>query len=114
MMRTEEFPRDRWESYLNDLTRKAKDRPVQVRVESLAIGDQVLAEGLPLVAISLETKGTDKGAIEIVAERPDGTHVMHMIPDPQRIYLARDERGEVVALDVEEEGGVKTLIALKN
>lgn len=112
MMRTEEFPRGRWEDYLSELTREAKDHPVRVRVESQTLGDQVLVDGLHLVAISLEAKGTAKGGIEIITEQPDGTHLTHLIPDPERIYLAREESKEDVYLDIEDRDGAKTLVFL--
>ena len=65
-----------------------------------------------MVAISLEAKGSAQGDIEIIAERPDGAHLTHPIPDPERIYLARDESKKVAYLDIEDRGGAKTLVFL--
>lgn len=110
MIKTEEFPKERWESYLNDLSREAKDHMMSIRVEALNLGDQILTKGLPLVAIGVETKGTERGAIEIVAERPDGSHLTHLIPAAERIYMARDESKHAVYLDIEDQSGTKTLV----
>lgn len=112
MMRTEEFPRDRWEDRLSELTREAMHQPVRVQVESQALGDQVLAEDLQLVGISLEVKGTAAGDIEIITERPDGTQLTHVILEPERIYLAQDEGADAVCLDIEDKDGAKTLVFL--
>lgn len=113
MITTEEFPTERWQSRLEGLTREARERPMSIRVEGPNVGDQVLAEFLPLVAISLESKGTEKGAVEIIAEHPNGGHLTHLINNPEHIYLARYNDRQVLCLDIEDRRGVKTLVFLR-
>jgi hypothetical protein len=110
MIKTEEFPREKWEGYLNQLTAEAQKHLMTVRVEAESLGDQVLADGLPLVAISLEQKGSERGNVEIIAERDDGTHLTHLISEPEHIYLARYDDKSEVCLDVEDRSGAKTLV----
>jgi hypothetical protein len=112
MITTEEFPKDGWDSCLTALTREAKDHLMMVQVEALDLGDQFLAHGLPLLEISLEKKGPDAGAIEIIAERSDGSRLMHLIPDPQHLRLARYDDKHALCLDIEDGKGVKTLVTV--
>jgi hypothetical protein len=112
MIKTEEFPKDRWDSYLTELTHEAKDHSMSVRVESLQLGDQILEKGLPLVEIAIEKKGPEGGDVLIIAERPDGSHLTHLIPDPRRIYLARYEDKHALCLDIEDGEGAKTLVTV--
>lgn len=110
MLRTEELPRERWDVYLDQLSRAAKNRPITVRVEGPKVGDQILAADVPLLSISIEEKGTERGAVEIIAESPDGTHLTHLIPSPQRIYVARSDERQEVCVDIEDADGLKTLV----
>ena len=110
MIQTEEFPRDSWDQYLTSLSREANAHLMVVRIESPSLGDQILARGLPLVGISVEKKGSEQGAVEVIAERPDGSHLTHLIREPARIYLARYEEKKEVCLDIEDKSGQKTLI----
>lgn len=110
MMQTEELKRERWDDSLMALTKEAKDHPMIVRLESLKLGDQVLAKGLLLVQIGVEKKGSEAGAIEIIAERPDGSHLTHLIPSPERLYLARFDDRHAFCLDIEDTESTKTLV----
>ncbi len=112
MITTEEFPKDGWDSYLTELTREAKDHLMSVQVEAPELGDQILAKGLPLLEISLGKKGTEAGSIQIIAERSDGSRLMHLISDPQRVYLGRYDDKRAVCLDIEDGKGTKTLITV--
>ena len=109
---THEIPRERWADYLSALSNREKDHPVRIRVEGREIGDQALAEGLPLVGISVEEKGSEKDAIEVtVGNKGRGeANMTHMIHAPERIYIEERSNGQVACLDIEDGAQVKTLI----
>lgn len=113
MIETEEFSREQWESALNSLTREAQDHLMTVRIEAPTLGDQILAQDIPLVGISFERTGSGRGAVEIIAARPDGSHLTHQVPEPQRIYLARLHEQQELCLDIEGANKLKTLVFIK-
>jgi hypothetical protein len=110
MIHTQEFVRSDWDAYLNGLSREAQDHPLRVRLEAPDLGDQLLADGLALVGISLEKKGSEQDAIEITAARADGTHLTHFVHAPERLYLARNDEDKAICLDIEDRSGGKTLV----
>ncbi|WP_223641598.1 DUF5335 family protein [Corallococcus sp. EGB] len=105
----QEIPREEWASYLAGISRK--DATQWVRVESIdsETGDQPLADRLPLVDITLETKGSDSGAVQIIVGR-EGEEVTHRILEPDRLYAELDDQTKALeCLEIGEKGG-KTLI----
>lgn len=107
---TLEIPREAWGDYLNALSNREHDHPVIVRVEGQEVGDQVLAEHVPLVGISVEKKGSEANAIELTLAHRDQRSLNHMIQSPEHVYVEESASGEVVCLDIEDTARVKTLI----
>ncbi|NOK17688.1 DUF5335 family protein [Corallococcus carmarthensis] len=106
---TDQIPREQWKSYLAGITKQ--DVTQWVRVESIDAdsGDQPLADRLPLVDITLETKGSDSGAVQIIVGRDD-ERITHRILEPDHLYAERDgQTGALECLEIGERGG-KTLI----
>ena len=109
MSDTLEIPRERWADYLNALGNRELNHGVRIRTEGPELGDQPLAEALPLVGISLEQKGSEAGAIEITLGRSTGENYTHVIARPTHMYV--EQEGEMVrCLDIEDNARVKTLI----
>ncbi|NOJ98268.1 hypothetical protein D7W82_36095 [Corallococcus sp. CA049B] len=105
----QEIPREQWASYLAGISKQ--DATQWVRVESIdaETGDQPLADRLPLVDISLEQKGSDAGAVQIIVGREDG-RITHRILEPDHLYAELDEAsGALECLEIGERGG-KTLV----
>ena len=104
-----EISRNDWASYFAGIVRKGHTQ--WVRVESVApeTGDQPVADVLPLVDISLETKGMDAGAVQIILGR-EGEEITHRILKPSRVFAELDAvSGDLECLEIGEEEG-KTLI----
>lgn len=112
MKETQEIPRERWSDYLNALSNRSKDLPVRIEVEGQDLGDQMLAQQLPLVGISCELKGSEANAIEVTLGKKEqgSANITHMIEDPERLYVEETENGQVRCLDIETRAKVKTLI----
>ncbi|MBZ4420342.1 DUF5335 family protein [Myxococcus sp. RHSTA-1-4] len=109
MHHTREIPREGWADYLALLSNLEKDHWVRIETESPDLGDQPLADRLPLIEIALEEKGSNRGAVEIIVGRP-GDEITHRIKAPDRIYADESESGELECLDIEDSEHVKTLI----
>jgi hypothetical protein len=109
-MQTREIPKPNWGHYLQALGNHKAYQPVRVHVESEELGAQPLAEGLPLVGISVEAKGSHADAIELTLGGPGQGDFTHMIDRPSHLWVEEDEAGEVRAIDIEDAQKVKTLI----
>lgn len=109
-MHTREIPKPNWGHYLQALGNHKAYQPVRVQVESEELGAQPLAEGLPLVGISMEAKGSHKDAIEVTLGSPGEGDFTHMIDQPAHLWVEEDEAGEVQTIDIEGAGRIKTLI----
>lgn len=109
MHHTREIPREVWSDYLTLLSSITRSQGVRIEAASPEIGEQPLAQRLPLVDISFVEKGSDKGAIEIIVGRP-GDEITHRIFRPDHIYADESESGELECLDIEDAERTKTLI----
>jgi hypothetical protein len=109
MHHTREIPREVWFDYLTLLSEMTRNQWVRIETISADIGEQPLAQRLPLIDIALVEKGSDRGAIEVTVGRP-GEEITHRIFHPGRIYADESESGELECLDIENEERTKTLI----
>ena len=105
----QQIPREEWASYLSGISRKGAIRWVRVESIDAETGDQPLADRLPLVDITLETKGSDSGAVQIIVGR-ENERITHRILEPDHLYAELDSQtGELECLEIGERGG-KTLV----
>ncbi len=110
-MATREIPREDWARYLGMLSSRKAAQPVSVRVEGSEVGDQTLADCMPMVGISLEEKGSESDAIELTLAYAGGeSNLTHMIACPEKVFVKEDASGEPQVLDIEDRARVKTLV----
>ncbi|MDY7225978.1 DUF5335 family protein [Hyalangium rubrum] len=109
MHHTREIPREVWSDYLTLLSSITQAQCVRIEAGSPEIGEQTLAQRLPLIDISFEEKGSGQGSVEVTVGRP-GEEITHRILHPDRIYADESENGELECLDIEDEEHTKTLI----
>lgn len=107
---TKEIPRTEWKEFLDRFSRVHENWLVTIEVVGPDLGDQIEAEELPLAGISYETKGSEEGGIEILLGGKPDRHVAHLVPAPQRLWLAQDDQGIDRSLAIEEGEGRRTLI----
>jgi hypothetical protein len=109
MHHTREVPREVWSDYLTLLSSITQAQCVRIEAGSMELGEQQLAQRLPLVDISFEEKGSGKGTVEVTVGRP-GEEITHRILHPDHIYADESESGELECLAIEDEERTKTLI----
>ena len=109
MTRTVDIPQDKWRSFLQMLNRLADGRPVRLEVARRDLGDQQMSEGLPLVDIDLETKGSERGMLTITVGSERG-ELRHLIERPMHISVGLDEIGEPKWVAVDEGGEATTIL----
>ena len=81
-MDTQGLPREEWGAFFDDLSREFEMGLVTVEVSGDALPHVVLVEGLPLLGITLNTKGSDAGSITIMAGQDADTAIS--TPSPAR------------------------------
>jgi hypothetical protein len=109
MTRTVEIPSGKWQSFLKMLNRLAGGRPVRVEVARRELGDQQLADRLPLRDIDLETKGSEAGRLTITVGSERGA-LTHLVDRPVHIAIGLNESGEPQWLAIDESSEGTTIL----
>ena len=106
-----EIKKEKWEKFLEALSRRRFDWKSRIEVLSNEFGDQILSDGLPLNGITMETR---EGAVTIDISVGEDTrsHQTHSIKDPTRIAFLRADSAHGDIVDIEQKDGTKTLITL--
>jgi len=94
-MTTWRVPKEKWQSYMDAVSRELTGKQVEIEVDSLDLGHQVEADWVPLYGITYDDKD-DLVAIEIEG-------LTHTVNRPQDVFADRDETGlkrmEIVGAD---------------
>lgn len=104
-----EIKKEKWNRFLERLSRRRFEWKTKVEVLSPEFGDQILSDSLPLNGITMEIKA-DTVTIDISVGENAESHQTHMIENPTRIafLLADSSHGDII--DIEQKNGTKTLI----
>lgn len=111
-----EIQPERWQTYLNDFTRRNSGRMAGLQVLSEEQGVQREAETLPFEGITLETKGSLASSVEIMlggASTVEGRNLTHTIREIRRIVPKMGPDGREDALEIEGGDGTKTILIFK-
>ncbi|MDX6406366.1 MAG: hypothetical protein QOH70_3821 [Blastocatellia bacterium] len=103
---------DQWKSFLDEFSKRNQLRATRLGVVS-ELGDQQEEEYLPLVGVSLESKGSAAGSVEIILggeTAADERHVEHIVNNVQRIAPLIGLTGLEDGLGLEDQEGGKTLL----
>ena len=109
---TREVPREEWESYLNSVSGEYQGCRVDIRVENNEIGNELLVERRPLIAIEPDWHHDTIIIITADPEVADPAELRHFITQPTAIYSQEDELGGVKTIDFESRDEGKTLLAI--
>src|SRR5258705_3707133 len=103
---------DQWKTFLDEFSKRNQLRATRLEIVG-EIGAQEEEEYLPLIGVSLETKGTAAGSVEVIlgGESPaDDRHVEHMISKVQKIAPLIGVSGFEDGLGFEDQERRKTLL----
>ena len=106
---TRDIPAEGWEAWCDTFTKGNRGRLLSIELVDDEIGDERLAEGLPLVAIDYDP--IDKGDDFVVSYGEEVAPTSHVIRAPARLWQAQDADGLVVALEIEDESGRRTILS---
>ena len=111
-----EIPRDQWQTYLEEFSKRNSGRPVNLEVLSEELGDQEEAQMLPLEGITLEMKGSQAASVEIMlggAGAADDRNLTHTVSQVRLIVPKLGTDGREEALEIEAEDGTKIILVFK-
>jgi hypothetical protein len=102
-MTARKLDKKEWQAFLDGVSKLLEGGQAEIEVASLALGDQVEAEWLPLLGIVYDRKN------DIVEVALDGLD--HMIHEPREIYVDVDGKG-LLSLEIVDAEGARQVVRL--
>ena len=109
-MDTQGLPREEWGAFFDDLSREFESGLVTVEVSGDGLPHVPVIENLPLLGITLNTKGGDAGSITIMAGEDADTAISHTVIGPTQVNVAREAHGAVAAVQIDAPDPAQTRI----
>jgi hypothetical protein len=103
-MTIRKLDKSEWTKFFNAMSRPLENRQAEIEVASLAVGDQVEADWLPLIGITYDPKDD---ILEVALEGVD-----HMIQKPREIHV--DDTGvELHSVEIVDGDGDRQIVKLR-
>jgi hypothetical protein len=103
-MAIRKLDKSEWNKFFNAMSRPLENREAEIEVASLAVGDQVEADWLPLIGITYDPKND---ILEVALEGVD-----HMIAKPREIHV--DDTGvELNSVEIVDADGDRQVVRLR-
>jgi hypothetical protein len=94
-------PRPEWREFFDRMSRGLLGKWAEIEIASLALGDQIVAEWVPLLGISYDSKDD---AIDIALDR-----VSHLISHPHDVVVDETPRGLASAAILDGQGACQVV-----
>jgi hypothetical protein len=94
-----------WQAFLDRVSKALTGKRAEIEIASLAIGDQIEAEWLPLIGLAYDPRSDQ---IEVALENLD-----HLISRPRELYFEED-LGQLSSLAIVDSEGTQQIIRLKD
>jgi hypothetical protein len=94
-----------WQAFLNRVSKALTGKRAEIEIGSLAIGEQIQAEWLPLIGLAYDPKSDQ---IEVALENLD-----HLISRPRELYFEED-LGQLSSLAIIDSEGAKQIVRFKD
>ncbi|HET6977470.1 MAG TPA: DUF5335 family protein [Pyrinomonadaceae bacterium] len=104
--------REQWTNFLNDFTKRNQFRATRLEIAGEDVTGEE-AQFLPLVGVSLDSKGTDAGSVVVALggeNANDERHLEHQIMQVERITPISGQHGVEDGLAFEDGTGNKTVL----
>lgn len=109
-MATNKIEAAQWGAFLDDFTEQHQQKPVHVQVFGPGTASHDPSPALPLVGITLEEKGSEAGAIEILLGTETDNHVTHLIENPAQVWMVLDEGIQQEVLEIRDADGTAWML----
>ncbi|HYK43330.1 MAG TPA: DUF5335 family protein [Thermoanaerobaculia bacterium] len=108
-MTNRNVPRAEWYRFFEDFTRRHREELVSVTVVGEKLGAQHEARELPLNGIVADRFGRK---LSIALGGATGANIDHPVEMPLRVWVEVDGRGNEIALEIESDNGLQTIVEL--
>jgi len=98
------LPRASWTKFFDIMSKSLLGQSAEIEVSSLDLGDQIVAEWIPMVGITYDSKND---LLEVALDRLD-----HLIRHPREIFV-QEIPGGIASIAVVDEDGTKQIVRLK-
>ena len=100
------IPQAEWRTFFDSLSTGLMGRKVEIEAVSLDLGDQVVAEWLPLLGVTYDSRD------DLFDVALSGLELDHLIRHPRQVLVQEGSKGmETIAIVTED--GVKEVLRLK-
>jgi hypothetical protein len=98
-------PRSEWRPFFDRMAKALLGKRAEIEVASLELGDQIVAEWLPMIGITYDSRDD---LLDVALDRTD-----HLIPHPTEIVVEEGETG-LASVAVVNRDGTRQIIRLKD
>jgi hypothetical protein len=105
-MATRKLDKAAWRGFCDRISKALVGKRAEIEVASLALGDQVKAEWLPLLGITYDPKN------DILDVALDG--VDHVVKAPRALHVDEEALGALVNLEIVDGEDVRHIIVLRD
>jgi len=109
--RNAQVPRDEWLSFFDDFAHDNQGRLINLETFGTTVGDERLAEGVPLLSINYDPQG--KGDVLRIATGRREVVYEHRIASPKEVWVADDQEGRGKAMEIIGENGDHTVVSFR-
>lgn len=99
------MPKSDWKPFFDRLAQALEDNPAEIEVASLELGDQRLAEWVPLIGITYDPRDD---LFDVALEGLD-----HMIKQPREVRTDIGD-GRLIAIDIIDRDGAHLIVKFRN
>jgi hypothetical protein len=104
-MTIRKLEKSKWHAFFDGLSKMLEGKRAEIEVASLALGDQIEAEWLPLLGLAYDPKDD---LFEVTLDGVD-----HMIRKPREIYLD-DDVGGLMSIEIVDAEGIRQIVKLRD
>lgn len=105
MAQLEPVPKAEWKHFFEGMSHALIGRRAEIEVASLDLGDQIVAEWVPLLGITYDSKDD---LLDVALDQAN-----HLIRHPRDILVERDAAG-LTSVAVIDEAGARQIVRLKD
>ena len=109
-MESHEIPEDQGTEFVNKFSQTHVGWPVTIDVLSGETGVQHVAQELPLMGISFDTRGTRPARLDIAAGDQPDQYIAHSVDLPLHIRIAEIDPAGAGTIEIEPAQGPLTLV----
>jgi hypothetical protein len=103
-MSTRQIPPEEWRVFLDEFSKRHAGKSAHAELHGRGVIQHEEVKRLPFVGASLETKGSDAGAVRVQLGEAATDHLTHEVPDARAVWVRPDgdEGGEMLEIQGED------------